>query len=160
MNPDRLEQFQAWVAGIVGPLAAGGFRKRRMAEELLAHLCQAYEQERLRNDDDEAAVEAAVRRLGNATELSNDLQACVPFPELILSLGRKEIFMSRWLWLLLGFLAAFLGTGLVLPALAKYKVEGSLPKDAAFALAVGALIVLLGVALVGFSVGRMVVRRA
>jgi len=160
MSNDRLDQFEKLVAGIVSPLAASGRRKRRIAEELLAHLWQAYEEERARNDDDDAAAQAAVRRLGDTGELSSHLQTCVSFSEIILSLGKKEILMSRWFWLCLGVVVAFFGTGLVLPALAKYKESGNLPMEASVFLAAGALIVLAGIFIAAFAIRRLVARRA
>ena len=167
MNDDTLQKLAARVARIVAPLAAGARRKPLIQEELLAHLWQAYEQERAHLPDDDTAAEAAMVRLGDTTELAARLQACVPFPEILLSLcgGRKEILMSRWFWLLIGLAAAFFGTGMILPALAKFKEIAQTvgvkarAGDAILGLAVGELIALVGIGFIGYGIIRFV-RRA
>jgi hypothetical protein len=161
MNDHRLQILAERAAAIVAPLAASRKRKSLVREELLAHLFQAYEEERSSMGDDQA-VEAAIRRLGSTTEMTVRLQACVPAPEMVLALcwPRKETLMSRWSFLLLGLLGFFFGMGLILPALAKYKQMGALPTDGKVFLAGGLLIVLCGIALAAYGVKRLLVRRA
>jgi hypothetical protein len=78
----------------VRPVRAGGARKYRMRQELLAHLTASYEEERAKLGDDRAAVEAAVRRLGDPTEITKEMQATVPLVEQFLYL---PLVPPRWL---------------------------------------------------------------
>jgi hypothetical protein len=164
MTDHRLQILAGRVERIVAPLAVSRKRKELMREELLAHLCEAYEQELALPADDDAATEAAMRRLGEVAELTGRLQASAPAPEMILFLcgGRKEILMSRWFWLLLGVLAAFFGTGLILPALAKFKEIAQLfgtkahAGDALVGLAIGEFIFLVGLALAVHALIRII----
>jgi hypothetical protein len=52
-----------------------------MREELLVHLTCLFDEERSRNDDIESAATAAIARFGEATTLTADLQASVPWLE-------------------------------------------------------------------------------
>jgi hypothetical protein len=160
VNEPRLRQFEGRVARIVAPLVARAGRKRMIREELLSHFWQVYEEERDRLGEDAAAADATLGRMGDADELSSQLQASVPLLETLicLCLARKELFMGRWLWLLLGCLAALFGTSMILPVLAKMKHSGSLPSDAAEALGIGIAILLAGLVLLGYGIKRL--RRA
>ena len=157
MNEPRLRQFEGRVARIVAPLIARASRKRMIREELLAHFWQVYEEELERLGDDVAAADATLGRMGDAGELSSRLQESVPLLETVicLCLARKELLMGRWFWLLLGCLAAFFGTGLILPALAKLKQSGSLPADAVGALAMGVAIVTVGLCILVYGIRRL-----
>src|SRR6184192_4151380 len=86
---------------IVEPLAALRSRKRRMAEELAGHLMESIEEDVNRGVDEQTAMAAAESRLGNAIELREQLQSCVPVLERIVCgwLIRKENPMKRWIWL-------------------------------------------------------------
>ncbi len=75
MNPER---FTEYIERAVGPVRAADWRKDRMREELAAHLAASWEQERSRDGDDTAAVERALRRIGENGELSRCLQDAVP----------------------------------------------------------------------------------
>ncbi len=56
-------------------------RKRRMRDELLAHLSAIYDEELARHNDPLAAVAAAGERFGSPAELTAELQATVPYLE-------------------------------------------------------------------------------
>jgi ATP-dependent Clp protease ATP-binding subunit ClpC len=78
----RLRQMQI-VERCVRPVRASTKRKRRMREELLAHLTAICddEQQQAGSIDAMAALDAAARRFGNPSELARELQASVPRSE-------------------------------------------------------------------------------
>jgi ATP-dependent Clp protease ATP-binding subunit ClpC len=79
----RLRQMQI-VERCVRPVRAGTKRKRRMREELLAHLTAICEEEQQgKSIDALAALDAAARRFGDPAELARELQASVPRSERI-----------------------------------------------------------------------------
>jgi len=98
IEPARLrkEVFKAQVAQIkivkraIWPLHASTARKRKMREELLAHLSAIYDQELARLRNPQAALKAAAERFGNPDELAEELQAALPFHE------RFSYFVERW----------------------------------------------------------------
>ncbi len=53
-------------------------RKRRMRQELLAHLTGLVEEEKARGGDEQQALARALQRFGDPADLSRDLQASVP----------------------------------------------------------------------------------
>jgi ATP-dependent Clp protease ATP-binding subunit ClpC len=53
-------------------------RKRKMREELLAHLTAIFEEERQKADDEQAALDQAKQRFGNVRELSEQIQGAIP----------------------------------------------------------------------------------
>lgn len=85
----RIEQMRI-VERIVRPLRASTPRKRKMREELLAHLSAIYDQEFVRLHTPEAALKAAAERFGNPDELSEQLQAALPFLE------HFDFFVESW----------------------------------------------------------------
>ncbi len=86
----RIEQMRI-VEKIVRPVRASTPRKRKMREELLAHLSAIYDQELVRLHTPAAALKAAAERFGNPVELTEQLQAALPFHE------RMDHFVERWL---------------------------------------------------------------
>lgn len=138
MNPDPAEKFESLVDGILRPMVVGPRRRRTMRAELLAHLWQAYEEERSRGLDESAAIEAAVRRFGPALGLRDQLQASVPSIEqwFAFLLGSKEIAMFMgprllgWVLCVVGGAFAF-GIAVVLPAAAKVaELSSASPRSA------------------------------
>jgi ATP-dependent Clp protease ATP-binding subunit ClpC len=75
----------------VRPVRAGTLRKRKMREELLAHLSAIYDQENDRLHDPAAALDAAVQRFGAPDDLAAELQNSLPAYE------RFNHFLERWL---------------------------------------------------------------
>jgi hypothetical protein len=73
----RLLQMKI-VERVVRPLRANMARKRRMRDELLAHLSAIFDEELVCHNDPLAAVEAAAQRFGNPEELIVELQMTVP----------------------------------------------------------------------------------
>jgi hypothetical protein len=78
----RIAQMKI-VERAVRPVRAGTPRKRRMREELLAHLSAIYEQEQARLHNPEAAMDAASKRFGDPDELADELDAGLPYHERI-----------------------------------------------------------------------------
>ena len=85
----RIAQMKI-VERAVRPIQASTPRKRKMREELLTHLAAIYDQEQSRLHNPEAALAAAAARFGNPQELSQQLQAALPFHE------RMDHFVERW----------------------------------------------------------------
>jgi hypothetical protein len=73
----RLLQMKI-VERVVRPLLANMQRKRKIRDELLAHLSAIYDEELTRCHDAEAAVAAAGKRFGDPAELTAELQPTVP----------------------------------------------------------------------------------
>jgi Clp amino terminal domain, pathogenicity island component len=76
----RLSQFKM-VERVVRPVRVTTVAKRKMREELLAHLEAIYEQEQARLGDSAAAMKEAASRLGDPVELSRELQSSVTFAQ-------------------------------------------------------------------------------
>jgi hypothetical protein len=75
----------------VRPVRASIVRKRKMREELFAHLSAVFEDELARLGDPKLALECAARRLGESTELARELEDSLPAYE------RFSAFVERWL---------------------------------------------------------------
>ena len=78
----RLMQMKI-VERAVRPVRAGTPCKRKMREELLAHLAAIYDQEQARLHDPAAALEAAAQRFGKPADLSAELELALPAHERI-----------------------------------------------------------------------------
>jgi hypothetical protein len=92
-----MKELMVAVERVVRPMRADPRRKMKMRQELLAHLTSAYEEAKARLGNESLALEEAVRRFGNPTDLTRDLQASVPFYERVLFIrvpGTK--WMSRY----------------------------------------------------------------
>jgi hypothetical protein len=74
----------------VRPVRATMVRKRKMREELFAHLSAAFEEELVRRGDPKSALEHAARRLGEPRELARELEDSLPGYE------RLSAFVERW----------------------------------------------------------------
>jgi hypothetical protein len=71
-------QLRIIVEKAVRPVRASMSRKRKMREELLAHVSAVFEEEAARLDNEQAALERTAQRFGNPAELTGQLQASVP----------------------------------------------------------------------------------
>jgi ATP-dependent Clp protease ATP-binding subunit ClpC len=85
----RLNQLK-FVERIVRPVRANTARKRKMRDELLAHLTAIYDEELDRLHDPTAAQIAAVERFGEPAELTRELEAALPRS------ARREYAVERW----------------------------------------------------------------
>jgi hypothetical protein len=78
----RIAQMKI-VESAVRTVPASTARKRKMREELLAHLTAIYEEEQARLHDPAAALEAAAQRFGDPRELASELACALPCTERI-----------------------------------------------------------------------------
>jgi ATP-dependent Clp protease ATP-binding subunit ClpC len=83
-------QLMKIVERAVRPVRASVVRKRRMREELLAHLTAIYEEELSRETGPTAALETAAKRFGEPSELAHELNSSLPYYE------RIDNFVERW----------------------------------------------------------------
>ena len=77
MNESTLTQLKIIVERAVRPVRASAARKRKMREELLAHVVGVFEEE-TKLGDEQAALARTQARFGQAAELKGQLQASVP----------------------------------------------------------------------------------
>lgn len=77
MTESNLVQLKIIVERAVRPVRASIACKRKMREELLAHVSGAFEDELARVQDEHAALERTRVRFGNPTEMANELQDSV-----------------------------------------------------------------------------------
>lgn len=78
MNDTTLTQMKIMVERVVRPVQACIDRKRKMREELLAHVTAVFEEEESQLGDAGAAVARTRERFGPAAELTAQLQATIP----------------------------------------------------------------------------------
>lgn len=78
MNESILIQLKVIVERAVRPVCASTSLKRKMREELLAHVSGVFEEEAAKLGDDRAALERTALRFGNAAEVTSQLQDSVP----------------------------------------------------------------------------------
>ena len=78
MNDVTLKELKTVVERAVRPVHTTMARKRKMREELLAHLVSIFEEEAQKLGDEQAALERASQRFGSPRELSAELQRTVP----------------------------------------------------------------------------------
>jgi hypothetical protein len=86
----RLEQLK-YVERIVRPIRAGTRCKRKMREELLAHLTAIFEDEQSHGQDPITALHQASIRFGEPRELTRELQSAQPLVEL------ARYHFERWI---------------------------------------------------------------
>lgn len=75
----------------VRPVRATTACKRKIRQELLAHLTGIYEAEQVRLSDPAAAVAEAARRFGDPAELARELENALPTGE------RRRYYVEHWL---------------------------------------------------------------
>lgn len=158
MNRDPAEKFESLVDGIVRSVNAGPRRRRRMREELLGHLWQAYDQERALGQSESDAFDAVIRRFGSPDELQRLLQGTVSAFERWLAqwVDQMEVAMSmgpRFLgWVLAGVGAVFaFGLAVVMPATARLAEVTSASPQAAHVLEAEQILKASLISLVAFS---------
>jgi len=78
MNEYTLTRLKVIVERAVRPVRASNSRKRKMREELLAHVVGVFEEEGARLGDERAALERTALRFGNPAEVTSQLQESVP----------------------------------------------------------------------------------
>jgi hypothetical protein len=78
MNESTLTQLKIIVERAVRPVLASTARKRKMREELLAHVVGVFEEEAARLGDERAALEQTALRFGDPALVTGQLQESVP----------------------------------------------------------------------------------
>jgi hypothetical protein len=73
-----MKELMVHVERAVRAVRANPTRKRRMRQELLAHLTNLVEEEKARGADEREALARALQRFGDPAGLSHELQASVP----------------------------------------------------------------------------------
>ena len=76
MNDETLRELKIVIERAVRPVRASMARRRKMREELLAHLVSIFEEE-ASHGDEQAALERTQERFGDPRELSRQLQQTV-----------------------------------------------------------------------------------
>jgi len=152
---DPHTQLEKHARDLLARIIASPRRRRAMQEELAAHLISSYEEELAQRHDARAAANATLHRFGHAADLRHQFQSSVPAVEyMIFFLCTKENAMSRWIFLLIGIVVSFFGTGLILPALAKQRDHGGPWSEVALFLAMGLVITLAGIGTIVYAIAR------
>jgi hypothetical protein len=101
MNESTLTQLKILVERVVRPLRATTSRKRKMREELLAHLTAVFEEEANLHEESVALARTAAR-FGDVGELTRQLQTAVPASDVLacsvesfVGLNRQEPVLRR-----------------------------------------------------------------
>jgi hypothetical protein len=77
MNDVTLKELKIVVERAVRPVGATFYSKRKMREELLAHLVSIFEEEMQKAADEHAALDQSKQRFGDPRELAGELQGTV-----------------------------------------------------------------------------------
>jgi ATP-dependent Clp protease ATP-binding subunit ClpC len=78
MSESTLTRLKIIVERAVRPVRASIGRKRKMREELLAHVVGVFEEESAKFGDEQAALQRTALRFGNPAEVTGQLQESVP----------------------------------------------------------------------------------
>ena len=96
MNESTLTPLKVIVERAVRPVRASTARKRKLREELLAHVMGVFEEEAARLGDDRAALERTALRFGNPAEVTSQLQESVPAGDRIVRFWEGSPGESAW----------------------------------------------------------------
>ena len=125
MNPDITKQFQSLASQATRTISATPKRRQAIADELVAHLHQTYEQELSKTQNESTALDNTLERFGNLQTLQQELRSSIPWHERFLYLlTNKETPMSKhskplgFALFFIGFAFMF-GLAVVMPATAK-----------------------------------------
>ncbi|MBN2296650.1 MAG: hypothetical protein JXM70_29750 [Pirellulales bacterium] len=89
MNDSVEHELMLIVERAVRPVRASIPLKRRMREDLLAHLTEAFESEMELRDDTQVGLERAGRRFGDPARLTEELQQTVPWWDRVRAYGER-----------------------------------------------------------------------
>jgi len=84
VNESTLTRLKIIVERSVRPVRASIYCKRKMREELLAHVSAVFEEESVKLGEEQAALERTELRFGNPVELTSELQESVSAKDVIL----------------------------------------------------------------------------
>ncbi|HQR07410.1 MAG TPA: hypothetical protein PLN21_11340 [Gemmatales bacterium] len=129
MIESSLTQLKIIVERAVRPVRASSSLKRKMREELLAHVTGVFEEEAAKFSNERAALEHTAQRFGNPLEVTGQLQESVPSIDAIWRFfeGHPEESMlcSAWRFVWVETLVCLVALGLCL-FLAGWKTPWSL----------------------------------
>ena len=111
MNDETLTRLKIIVEKTVRPVRASRLRKRRMREELLAHLAASLEEEMQTQGpaDQQTAIARVEQRFGDPTELAPQLQESIPRRDWLTRFREEQEFrpdnslLSRAIWFVLAY---------------------------------------------------------
>jgi len=83
VNESTLTRLKIIVERSVRPVRASVYCKRKMREELLAHVSAVFEEESVKLGEEQAALERTELRFGNPVELTSALQESVSARDVI-----------------------------------------------------------------------------
>ena len=110
MNESIMTGLKIIVERAVRPVQVSNTRRRRIREELLAHVGGVFEEERARLDDDRAALERTALRFGNPAEVTKQLQDSVPAGDHIARIWEGQPGEATlWVLLRLAYVASACG---------------------------------------------------
>jgi hypothetical protein len=84
MNESTLTQLKILVERTVRPVRVSSSLKRKMREELLAHVSAVFEEEAAKLGNERVALERTAERFGNPADLTGQLQGSVPACDFLL----------------------------------------------------------------------------
>jgi hypothetical protein len=146
MNDNLPVALREFVEEMLVAVPACAGRKSAMREELVAHLAGVFDDEFERLHDEDAAALETMRRFGDPADLGGDLRAAVSWVEwTCFHIFARKGNLMRWLFVILGVVGFFVGTGLIVPALSQMLNEGQLIALALTLFTVGSVITLSGV---------------
>jgi len=90
MNESTLTRLKIIVERAVRPVRASMSHKRKMREELLAHVIGVFEEESAKLSDEGAALERTASRFGNPALVTSELQQSVPASD-----GIERVWQGR-----------------------------------------------------------------
>jgi hypothetical protein len=125
-------------------LQAAGIKSPVPLDELEIHLRDEIERQVKSGLNPQPAFELAVQNIGQARVLRSEFKKS------------ERTHLKKPMLISLGILAVLLGTAFVLPAIAKYQLQGAFDHDVTFGLLIGMPITLagLGAAFCGFKKRR------
>lgn len=95
MNDEIMTRLKILVETAVRPVRASRLRKRRMREELFAHVVATFEEEMPRLDDESRAIAQTERRFGDPQGLAFRLQESIPRRDWLTRLREMGHFRPR-----------------------------------------------------------------
>src|SRR5262245_30530791 len=91
MSDSILTQLKVLVERAVRPVRAIDSRKRRMREELLAHVMAVFQAASARSGDETSALATTISRFGDPHELTGQLQESTPWADGLLRHWERQI---------------------------------------------------------------------
>jgi hypothetical protein len=100
MNESTMTRLKIIVERAVRPVRVSNSRRRKIREELLAHVVGVFEEERARVGDDQAALKQTAQPFGNPADVTIQLQQSVPAGDSVVRIWEGQPGEAT-LWVLL-----------------------------------------------------------